>query len=629
VIALRRLAAVAGFGVLLCSLVGCSNGSRTGSPGGSGSESACASGQAFDGTFDAIQEVVFERNGCTQQVCHGSSAQGGLDLSPDVAYTNLFNVPSTESRLKRIEPGDRDQSYLWLKLAAKTKPALLPTGAEVSGAPMPNGLPAISDAELEAVRMWIYSGAPRTGTVAGTETLLDACLPDPKPITIQPLDPPAPGEGVQFVMPPVYLPAHVEQEVCFATYYDVTDQVPQEMQDPSGRFFRYSTETLRQDPQSHHLTMNYPGVSVDQIHDPSFGAWTCDGGEREGEGCEPTDLRSCGSGICRSEIRKVAGCVGYGPPVSASSFIFQRVIGGAQQSQAFLELDPGVFAQIPMKGIVYWDSHAFNLTSEDHTLNGRINYIFATDQRYPVVPILDLDHIFEPDAPPYSSATYCEKHVLPQGTRVSMLTSHTHKRGKRFWVTTPDGKMVFENFIYNDPYKQRFDPPLAFDSADPADRTLTYCATYNNGLADDGSPDPDTVTRASRVPESARLTIGTCSPIACVSGQVGAACNGVGDDRTCDSAAGANDGNCDACAITGGESTENEMFILVGSTHIADGFPQPDPNDPILFGVAAAPQEGPLRDASGRSAFRGLAVPPDLGCGSSAGMHAAHVAHAH
>ena len=41
--------------------------------------------------------------------------------------------------------------------------------------------------------------APRTGTVPGTEPLLDACLPDAKPIVIKPLDPPVPGEGVQTV----------------------------------------------------------------------------------------------------------------------------------------------------------------------------------------------------------------------------------------------------------------------------------------------------------------------------------------------------------------------------------------------------------------------------------------------
>lgn len=44
---------------------------------------ACESGTSYDSTFAAAQAQIFERHGCTQQVCHGSSAQGGLDLSPD------------------------------------------------------------------------------------------------------------------------------------------------------------------------------------------------------------------------------------------------------------------------------------------------------------------------------------------------------------------------------------------------------------------------------------------------------------------------------------------------------------------------------------------------------------------
>ena len=600
--------------LLAAFAAGCSDG-----PGGDSTSSgspACTSGEAFDSTFGAIQKVVFERNGCTQDICHGSAKNGGLDLRPDAAYDSIFDVPSTESTLKRIEPGDKSRSFLWLKLAAKTDPG----SVEIVGAPMPNNLPVISVSELEALRLWIYSGAPRTGTVPGTEGLLDACLPEAHPITIKPLDPPPPGEGVQMVLPSVSLPKNHEQEICFATYYDLSDQVPAEFRDPSGDFFRFQAQELRQDPQSHHLTLNYSGISIDQIHDPSFGAWTCDGGEHAGDTCEPTDTTSCGSGYCRSEPKPAVGCIGYGPPATGS---FLKIIAGAQQAQAFQQLQPGVFSQIPLRGIVYWNSHAFNLTNDDFVLNGRINFTFASDQRYPVAPILDIAHVFEPHAAPYTTETYCEKHVLPQGTRLFLLTSHNHKRGKHFWTTAPDGSMLYENFIYNDPVKQHFDPPLAFDSPDPAERTLTFCGTYNNGVADDGSPDPEKVTRSSRIPESARISFGACKPVACAAGKIGASCSGEGDDASCDSTPGAGDGLCDACRITGGESTENEMFILIGSTFIADGFPQPPTDDPVFGGPASARD---ARDAAGRSTYSGLALPASFGCTSNtaAGAHAGH-----
>jgi hypothetical protein len=203
------------------------------------------------------------------------------------------------------------------------------------------------------------------------------------------------------------------------------------------------------------------------------------------------------------------------------------------------------------------------------------------------------------------------------------LTSHTHKRGKHFVAYAPDGTQIYENFIYNDPTKQHFEPPLAFDSPDEAARTIKFCGFYNNGVAEDGSPDPETVTRASRVPASARATIGKCKPVACAAGKIGAACDGEGDDQACDSTPGANDGLCDACPITGGESTENEMFILIGQSYVDDRYPQPPVDDPIFGGLASY---HPQRDASGRSTFSGIATPPAFGCSSSAGEHAAHLA---
>ena len=245
---------------------------------------------------------------------------------------------------------------------------------------------------------------------------------------------------------------------------------------------------------------------------------------------------------------------------------------------------------MPKRGIVYWSSHSFNLTTEDHLLNGRLNFYFQPDQRYPLQQIFDVSDIFTPDAAPYTRETYCGDFLLPRGARLFGLTSHTHRRGERFWAESPGGEMIYENFIYNDPVKQFFDPPLEFDSEAAAERTLHYCATYNNGVAGDGSPDPEAVTRASRVPESAKVTIGKCTPVACVTGEVGAPCRGEEDDAVCDSSPGAGDGWCDACPITGGESTENEMFILIGQYFVDPSFPQPPAEGPIFAGLASLPE---------------------------------------
>jgi hypothetical protein len=46
---------------------------------------------------------------------------------------------------------------------------------------------------------------------------------------------------------------------------------------------------------------------------------------------------------------------------------------------------------MPLKGVLVWNSHAFNLTRKDSTLSGYWNLIFASpaERVYPVQPIFD------------------------------------------------------------------------------------------------------------------------------------------------------------------------------------------------------------------------------------------------
>lgn len=532
----------------------------------------CADVPTFEGTFDAVQELIFERHGCTNGACHGDAASGGLDLRADVAYDNLLEVPSTASSFPRIVPGDNDRSFLWLKLAAKTLPEKY---GEVAGAPMPSTGGAISEDELQLLRSWIYGGAPESGTVLGTEDLIDGCVPAAEPVTIAPLEPPAPGEGLQIEMPPWRLAAGREREVCFASYFDVSDQVPPEFMNEEGTHaFTYASE-LRQDPQSHHLLTSLPALEIEDLLDESFGAWTCRVGPMDGEPCDPTDIGMCGEGsFCASEPVDGFACIGFGPPAPGIGILGRGGIGGAQQAQSFSQRPEGVFSQVRVKGVVFWNSHAFNLTTSDHIMHARINHYFApAEQReFRSRGIFNTSRIFSANAEPFTKQTVCNDHLFPRGTRLYSLSSHTHQRGERFTVEGPDGTLLYENLIYNDPDTVRFDPPLEFDSENEAERTVHFCATYNNGVNEDGSPDIETVTRFSRLPDSVFQPgiPGRCSPVACVEGNVGAPCDGEGDDAACDSSPGAGDGWCDACRITGGESTENEMLILLGGWYQVD-----------------------------------------------------------
>jgi hypothetical protein len=543
----------------------------------------------FTSTFAAIQDRIFERHGCTEAICHGSSpGQGGLDLRPEVAYRNLYEVPSTEVDMNRVTPGARDRSYLFQKLAEATDPSQVRPGFEIVQSPMPvPGIaPPLSLDELRAVQQWIYYGAQEDTVVPGTEELLGACLPKEEPITIDPLPAPAADEGVQFVMPGWPLAKHSEYEGCFATYYDFTDQVPEEYQ--NGNLFTWKGFEVRQDPQSHHLLMYYsplnlePGGVEKILADEEIGPWTCFGGTRPGDVCDPTDIPFCGEGgVCASKLIPSFACVGYGPPGPPA-----EIVGGAPQAQTNFVFSNGVYQQLPMRGVMYWNAHAFNVTDIDHTMQGRVNYYFADEQRFQACRISNFSAIFRPNNPPFTKQTFCNDHVFPIGARVFQLFAHTHQHGEYYWVTDPKGDVIYENYDFADPTIHNYDPPLEFDSPIDAERTVRYCAIFNNGCPRSfeeqgvpclgpGEPDIDLVTRASRVPASAEQTLGKCTPVACVAPaeKIGAACT---KDTDCDSSEGAGDGWCDACNITGGESTQNEMFVLFGAHYVDDTVPNAD-----------------------------------------------------
>jgi hypothetical protein len=315
---------------------------------------------------------------------------------------------------------------------------------------------------------------------------------------------------------------------------------------------------MRQDPESHHLVIMHTGLGADYVHDPTLGTWRCQGGSRQGEECEPTDLASCSDGMCASESKASTACIGYGPKQAAVDAAGGG-IGAAMSPQTYFPPRDGVYRQIPLKGILYYNSHAFNLTDQDHQMHARLNVLYTNDLRSEEVFVAVTTHVYAATGiAPFTKSDVCADYVVPQGARMIRLTSHTHKRGERFWVTLPSGEPIYESLVYSDPLYKQFEPGILFDSGDATLRTLHYCATYNNGVRADGSPDTGLVTRMSTMP-----TQTTCKPISCVRGQTAAPCAGANDNASCDSSPGAGDGWCDACAIASGVTSENEMFVVI------------------------------------------------------------------
>lgn len=387
----------------------------------------------FDSTFELIQAAIFEAKGCTESICHGSGMEGGLDLRQDVAYDNLVDVEAqTVTGYSRVRAGRKDASLLWLNLAAKT----LPEQYTAPLRPMPlDPVAPLSEDELEAVRLWIERGAPRTGVVEGTAELLDACLPPPGPIEVKPLPPPPAGEGVQISMPNWTMLADSEREICMASYYDITDQVPAEYLSSDGTAFVYNRNEVRQSAGSHHLIVSiYTGSAAPD--DPRWGGYFCSGGPRDGEACPPTDLSFCGEGgLCGTRPATSVACNAFGPGDSGIG-LSSAGISGTQETSNLNAFAPGVYGQIPLKGTILWNHHAFNLTEEDAPMDAWLNFEFAPleEQLYPVQVIFNASEIFKMSVPAFTTQEVCHHSALPQGAHLYELSSHAHRRMKR-WRT--------------------------------------------------------------------------------------------------------------------------------------------------------------------------------------------------
>lgn len=587
--------------------------------------------ETFPTTYDLIQRAIFDNHGCSSDTCHGSAKSGGLDLRAEASYAALVDVAAETvpgSSFKRVEPGDKDTSLLWINLAAAT----LPDQYHAPLRAMPLALPPISVDELEALRLWIETGgAAREGTVPGTAELLDACLPPPQPVKITPLEPPPPDKGVQMHMPPWTLTPQSEAEVCYTSYYDFTGKIPAEYLSADGKRFRYKELVIRQDPLSHHLIVDlWRGVEAPD--DPVWGVYSCKGGSKDGQVCNPLDLGFCGEGgDCATDPDPSSiACIGFGPQ-NGFNTLLQGGFAFAQETSSVFRFPGGVYDELPVKGVIFWNSHAFNLTNSTGTLEGWVNIYFPEPQEqvFKQQQIFNVEKIFwTTDFPPFAlprilpfkKQEICHIHTFKtpadpedegfddpvfagnQTLKLFELSGHMHRHGKQFQIfngyytcaggpnadqpcspfnasmcpqsecveangRSTEQTLLYTNFVYNDPVVLRFAEPLQYHARDPIpQRSLTYCGIYDNGSA----PNIMDVKRRSKSPEGGLILGirigGPCraAQTRCIGGpHHDTDCNG--NDALCDSSPGAGDGDCDACPLTGGFRTEDEMFILFGN----------------------------------------------------------------
>ncbi len=97
-------------------------------------------------TLTQLQQEIFT-NACSG--CHPPNQ--GMDLRPGHTFASTVNVSSSEQpALKRIAPGDPDNSYLIRKLVG---------GPNISQSRMPQGGPFLTPDQIQRIRDWILAGA--------------------------------------------------------------------------------------------------------------------------------------------------------------------------------------------------------------------------------------------------------------------------------------------------------------------------------------------------------------------------------------------------------------------------------------------------------------------------------------
>ncbi|MBW2509972.1 MAG: hypothetical protein JRE81_15180 [Deltaproteobacteria bacterium] len=565
---------------------------------------ACGSDSSSDGTepkacdytstYEAIQETIFEAKGCTASACHGNAMLGGLDLRAGASFDALVRQSSTiDPSIERVKPGDQDLSVLYRKLAAATQGDDL-TGL---GQAMPINEEPLSDDQLDALRSWIRAGAPADTIVGDTLGLLGCAGSfDPDPNKINPLPPPNVDEGVQLYAGGWPLDAEAEDEVCFATYYDFSEQVPAEYQVDCPEYgagrkcFAFRRNELAQDGQSHHSIINVYTPESDP-NGGDWGPWECLGGELDGQSCDPTEANACGeSSQCATPAVTSVACILY--PFAPRDFGLGGAgggatestvpLGGAQESTS-IDLPPeGVYSVLPLQGFVSWNSHGFNLTKKSTTIEQWVNLTFAPESERTWLrrQIFEAGNIFamSPVAP-FTKREICMTWTLPQNAQLLSLSSHMHMRGELFRIWLPPNTPCvgvsgceppsrgpdYVSQLYDDPVYTYYDPPNDYSSAAQADRTLLACAVYDNG-----ADNPFEVKRESTKPNTPACSFPLaqcgCAPEerACLGGDnEGEACGG--DDQVCGEG-----GLCDACPLLGGVTTDDEMFIPLGSYFVLE-----------------------------------------------------------
>jgi hypothetical protein len=393
-------------------------------------------------SFDLIQTRIFDTN-CSLSGCHQSNAdaafaQHNLLLTPAASYQNLIdiapkNTTASSDGLSRVKPFKADESLLFHKLLSTASNHHMVD----YGNPMPLGLPLLSVGQVEFVRRWIEAGAPREGKVVEDETLLDDTILQPE--NFEPLEPPAPGTGIQLTLGPFTVAPNFERE--FFVYKNIgnaediyVNRVAIKMRQNSHHFLLYDFEST------------YPLSSR-----------------------PPLDLVR--------DIRNANGSLNF---INMLPMSFHVYMAGAQTPVSDFSFPPGVALRLPANMALDFNSHYVNKSKEEIIGEVHIN-LYTT-------PLSNVQKVARPlnlgntnfSLPAKQKTTIIKHYLVDRPTNIVSLTSHTHQLGEKFVIKikngSRDGEIVYTSTDWHHPEVINFPSPLVLKAGEG----LTSEITYNN-----------------------------------------------------------------------------------------------------------------------------------------------------
>ena len=399
-------------------------------------------------TFDLIQDRILTPT-CAQSGCHASETDGafrqhGLLLTKGKAYDYLVgkdpkNALALEDKFKRVTPFSALTSLFYHKL--NWDGAGHHAGRSY-GNPMPLGGTALFNGQIEFIRRWIESGAPRTGNVADT-TLLKDRTPSYNAASFVGLEPPKAGEGLQLRLTDFTVQPNFERELF----------VRQAVGNQTELFVNRIAIKMR--PGSHHFILY------------SF----------RNENLLPA----------MNQIRDIRNSDGTQNLLTLLSMQNHVFWAGAQNPNYDYTLPEGAALQLPANYSFDLNSHYANKTGQVVTGEVYANlYTVPKDKVKFVVKALDLGNT-SLSLPANKKTTVTKNFAFDTNVKVLMLTSHAHKLLEKFVIKIKggprDGELVYTSTDWENPEIINLPTAITLKRGEGFTSEITYNNTTSKNVS--------------------------------------------------------------------------------------------------------------------------------------------------